>query len=87
MTSNLSKKIRRRAYWLAFQSFVCGLSRNDVYDSASAFGAELNSACRKSKQSVVLAATDVYAGVEVSSTLTHDDFTGVYNLACVTLHT
>jgi hypothetical protein len=86
MTYNLSKKIRRRAYWLAFQSFVCGLSRNDVYDSASAFGAELNSACRKSKQSVVLAATNIYAGVEVGSTLANDDFTGVDNLTCVSLY-
>jgi hypothetical protein len=86
MIPYLSKKIRRRAYWLAFQSFVCELSRNDVYDSTSAFGAELNSACRKGKQSVVLAATNVNTRVEVSSTLTNDDFTGIYNLACVTLH-
>jgi hypothetical protein len=82
----LSKKIRRRAYWLAFQSFVCGLSRNDVDDSAAALDTEFNGACRKSEQSVVLAATNVYTRVEVSATLTNDDFTSVYNLTCITLN-
>jgi len=83
----LSKKIRRRAYWLAFQSFVCGLSRNDVYDSAATLDTKLNGASRKSKQGVVFAAANVNARVEVGSALTNDDFAGVYNLTCVTLDT
>jgi hypothetical protein len=83
----LSKKIRRRAYWLAFQSFVCGLSRNDVDNSTAAFDAEFNGTSRKSEQGVVLTAANVYARVEVGSTLTHDDFTSVYYLTCVALNT
>jgi hypothetical protein len=65
---------------------VCGLSRNDVDDSAATLNTELNCTCRKSEQSVVLAAANVDARVEVCSTLTNNDFTCVYNLTCVTLY-
>jgi hypothetical protein len=82
----LSKKIRRRAYWLAFQSFVCGLSRNDVDNSAATFDTEFNGASGKSEQGVILATANVHSGVEVGAALTNDDFACVYNLASVTLH-
>jgi hypothetical protein len=82
----LSKKIRRRAYWLAFQSFVCGLSRYDVHYSSATLDAEFNGTSRKSEQSVVLAAANVHSGVEVGSTLTNDNFAGIYNLTCKTLY-
>jgi len=86
MIPYLSKKIRRRAYWLAFQSFVCGLSRYDVHYSSATLDAEFNGTSRKSEQSVVLAAANVNSGVEVGSTLTNNNFTSVYNLTGKTLN-
>jgi hypothetical protein len=54
------------------------LSRNNNVDYAtSAFFTELNRTCRKSEQGVVLATAYVTTWVEVSSTLTDDDFTCV----------
>jgi hypothetical protein len=82
---HLSKKIEGEPIGSPSKSLVFRLSRNDVYDSATTLDTELNGACRKSEQSVVLAAANVYARVEVGATLTNDDFAGVYNLTCVTL--
>jgi hypothetical protein len=82
---HLSKKIEGEPIGSPSKSLVFRLSRNDVYDSATTLDTELNGASRKSEQSVVLAATYVYARVEVGATLTDDDLACVYNLTCVTL--
>ncbi len=47
---------------------------------------ELDSACCKSKQSVVLTAANIVARVEVGAALTHDDFSRVNFLTTETLH-
>jgi hypothetical protein len=59
---------------------------NDVDNATATLGAKGNNAGSKCEQSVVFALANVCAGVEVSSTLTNDDFTSVYNLTCVTLY-
>jgi hypothetical protein len=57
------------------------LSRNNNVDYAtSALLTELNCTCRKSKQGVVFTAAYVATWVEVSSTLTNNDFSCVYFL-------
>jgi hypothetical protein len=65
---------------------LLNLGCNHVYDAASALGSELDCACCKSKQSVVLSTADVYAGVKVSATLTDDDLACVDDLAAVALN-
>jgi hypothetical protein len=61
-------------------------SGHNVDHAATALGAELNSASRKSEQSVVLADAYVLAWVEVSSALTNDDLACVNFLTCVALY-
>jgi len=58
----------------------------DVDNATATLGTKGNYAGSKREQSVVFAFANVCAGVEVSSTLTNDDFTSVYDLTCVTLY-
>src|SRR3954453_12035422 len=60
--------------------------RDDVDDAAPAAGAELDVARDQREQGVVATATDARARVEVGAPLTHDDLTGVDQLAAVALH-
>src|SRR5690349_15512514 len=57
------------------------LRRDDVDDLAAAPLAELDGTGGQREQRVVLATSDVGAGVEVGAALTHDDLTGVDQLA------
>jgi hypothetical protein len=59
---------------------------DDVYHSAASLGTELDGSCGQCKQGVILAATDIYARVEVGTALTHDDLTSIYSLAVVALY-
>jgi hypothetical protein len=59
----------------------------DVDDLAATLRAELNSSCDEGEQCVVAATTDSGAGVEVCSALANDDFSGLDDLAAVTLYT
>jgi hypothetical protein len=52
---------------------------------AATFGAELHFAGCQSKQRVVVAATYVVSGVEVSATLANQDFAGLDNLSAESL--
>jgi hypothetical protein len=52
---------------------------------AATFGAELHFACCQSKQRVVVTATHIVSGVEVSATLANQDFSGLDNLSTETL--
>jgi hypothetical protein len=63
---------------------LCSL--DDVYYSAATLGSEFNGTGSESKQSVILALTNVLSRVEVSSTLANNDFSCVNFLACVTLY-
>src|SRR5690606_37599395 len=69
-----------------FWSLRSSGGRNDVDDLAAALRSELDRTGREREQGVVPAASDVVAGVEVGATLTHDDLTGVDELAAEALH-
>lgn len=65
---------------------VGGLShRDDVDDSTSASGAEVDSASGEREQGVVATATNIGPRVEVGTTLPHDDFPGLDVLTTETL--
>src|SRR3954454_6311268 len=61
--------------------------RNDVHDTATALGTELDVPADQREQGVVAAPADAAAGVEVGAALTHDDLAGVHQLATVALYT
>ena len=54
---------------------------DDVDDATTACRAELHNTGAEREQGVVLATTDIVAGVEVRAPLTHDDLTGADDLA------
>jgi hypothetical protein len=68
-----------------FSSGSLGISHAD--NMATTLGAELNLAFGQSEQSVVTAAGDIIAWMEMSTTLTHDDVSGDNPLATELLHT
>jgi hypothetical protein len=57
-----------------------------VYDLTAALAAEVNRTGCKSKESVVFAAADICAGVEVSAALANQNFAGIHLLARVALY-
>jgi hypothetical protein len=61
-------------------------SKDNVDNSATASGTELNNSGGQCEQGVVLAASNVVSGVKVGSTLANDDFAGINFLATETLH-
>ena len=62
-------------------------SGDDADDPAPLAGAEVDGAGGQSEQRVVAAATHTVTGVEVSTTLAHDDLTGVDELTTEALDT
>jgi hypothetical protein len=61
-------------------------AREDVHNATTAVATEFNGACSECEECVIFAATNVVTWVEVSSTLTNDDFTSVDSLSTKTLH-
>src|SRR5699024_8085901 len=61
--------------------------RDDADDLATAPRTEFHGAVLQREQGVVLAASDIAAGVELGAALTHDDFAGVDSLPTETLDT
>lgn len=59
---------------------------NDRDDATATFVTKLDGACCESKQGVVVTASDVGAGVKVSSALANDNFTGLHHLSSEALH-